>query len=462
MTARPHDHADERFADWLDGRMAPRDRERFEAELRVNPGLRARAEEYRRTVETVQRALRAPLPKVDVADAVLARIAVRETATPGAPSVSPWRGASRRAIWYSSGVAAAVFALLALLIEWDPPPDALDLADAPAAPAPTTATGPADAPQSVPQWGGEGERKTKNEEPGADGAVRLVQPSADPVAETERLADDTRLAGGRQPSGEVPLETASTMLPQVELKRQAAVYRDADRERAQPTQSDMFFLGSDASARDLRRALPPGELVVQQLRAAPQAAYARSKDVGEREAWLVEGSGPEVYSFLARLSEVGRSCGFDVANSEVATADVNELLVPSPVPLDQVAGALVLEKDKAPGAAREREAERPPLGGTKGEEAKAGAAVPESKRVEGAKARGGRQGETRSGQERTVDDRAAAPGRDDVAAPAGAPEEQAPQPSVPQPPAPQPPESPPARVRVVIVIDRSTRAPVNR
>ena len=68
--------------------------------------LRRRAEQYRRTVESVQQALRAPLPKLDVADAVLQRIATApQQSSPLRPT--PWHGASRSAVWLSAGVAAA-------------------------------------------------------------------------------------------------------------------------------------------------------------------------------------------------------------------------------------------------------------------------------------------------------------------------------------------------------------------
>lgn len=50
--------ADERLADWIDGRLDEVQSERFEAEMRVNPDLRAAAEEYRHTVESIRAALR--------------------------------------------------------------------------------------------------------------------------------------------------------------------------------------------------------------------------------------------------------------------------------------------------------------------------------------------------------------------------------------------------------------------
>ncbi|MCC6784738.1 MAG: hypothetical protein IT457_17965 [Planctomycetes bacterium] len=49
--------ADERIADWVDGRLDAIQLQRFEAELRVNPALRAAAEEYRRSVQAIREAL---------------------------------------------------------------------------------------------------------------------------------------------------------------------------------------------------------------------------------------------------------------------------------------------------------------------------------------------------------------------------------------------------------------------
>lgn len=49
---------DERLAAWVDGELSPRERERMQAELRVNPQLRAELADYERTVALVRAALR--------------------------------------------------------------------------------------------------------------------------------------------------------------------------------------------------------------------------------------------------------------------------------------------------------------------------------------------------------------------------------------------------------------------
>ncbi|MEC7584643.1 MAG: hypothetical protein VYE77_10010 [Planctomycetota bacterium] len=118
--------SDERFADWMDGEMSPRERERFEAEMQVNPALRARAEEYRRTTEQVRQALRAPGPKVDIADRVFAEIAAsgkpfRDQSAQSQPV--PWGAVSGRSMMLSAAVAAAILVTLVLLPEWQQEPD---------------------------------------------------------------------------------------------------------------------------------------------------------------------------------------------------------------------------------------------------------------------------------------------------------------------------------------------------
>ena len=70
---------DERLADWVDGTMKARDRERFEAEMRVSPPLRKQVEEYEQTVSSIQMALRAETQEIDLADRVMAGLAQEAT-----------------------------------------------------------------------------------------------------------------------------------------------------------------------------------------------------------------------------------------------------------------------------------------------------------------------------------------------------------------------------------------------
>ena len=103
---------DERFADWVDGRMSERESERFVAELRVNAQLRADLAAYERTVAAVRVALQAPTRPVAMADRVRAALAAAPAApAPTATDTSTLRLLPR--VLWSLGTAAA--ALLAAL-----------------------------------------------------------------------------------------------------------------------------------------------------------------------------------------------------------------------------------------------------------------------------------------------------------------------------------------------------------
>lgn len=114
MTRNPQRDVDDRLADWVDGRMAPRERERFVAELRVNPQLRQDLEDYERTVAAIRDALQAPIVRTSVADRVLAAIASGQAAAPGArPMPLRWRSLS-----WSLAAAAALLAVAVWLNSW--------------------------------------------------------------------------------------------------------------------------------------------------------------------------------------------------------------------------------------------------------------------------------------------------------------------------------------------------------
>ncbi|MGE3174018.1 MAG: hypothetical protein AB7O97_15435 [Planctomycetota bacterium] len=438
MTAPGNDDGDIRFADWVDGRMSERERERFEAELRVNPALRERAERYRRTVETVQRALRQPVPGQSLADSVLARIEQGAAAVPRSAGPLPWRSASRRALWWSAAVAASVFALLALLIEWQPTPERVEVADAPivslfdegfGAVADEDAAGPpvrtkAEAPSAL----GEAKAVSAGAADDADGAEsfdrevvrsRQVLPGSDPAspavpfeppAEADRaegregagLAASAPAPGadaltspenrrGAPPSPGVvaepfrsdtwtreddvqvqrdsaaqlqqrledylaragTLRTAQTMLPQVHLMRantdgagdqgrQAGIAFDTERAvrrflAQDQDESASFYLGAARPA--------PSDLRVQELILPPHVIGNRVVEV-DQDAWLVEGPGPVVFQWLSQLAEVGRLVGYDIANSEVPTADVMAML---PAPMGQNALSLLTQRERSTG-----------------------------------------------------------------------------------------------------------------
>jgi hypothetical protein len=111
---------DERLSDWVDGRLSSRDLERFEAELRVNPALRAQAEEYKRTVLAVRAALTGAGPRVDMVGRVLAAVQHGRIARPAGATAAATGG--RRPQWWafaaSAIVGAAAIVMIALLIDW--------------------------------------------------------------------------------------------------------------------------------------------------------------------------------------------------------------------------------------------------------------------------------------------------------------------------------------------------------
>lgn len=78
MSAEREREIDSRLADWVDGTLAGRERERFLAELRVNAQLRKDLAEYETTVATIREALQAKTVTTDLGDRVMAAIAEEE------------------------------------------------------------------------------------------------------------------------------------------------------------------------------------------------------------------------------------------------------------------------------------------------------------------------------------------------------------------------------------------------
>ncbi|MCA8976615.1 MAG: hypothetical protein KDC98_17980 [Planctomycetes bacterium] len=106
MSFEPEPPLDERMAEFVDGCMSDKDRDRFVAELRVNPQLQRELDEYERTVNTVRRALRAPTMEVDIASRVMASLA--SEACRGSTRSLP--GRSYRLL-FSAAAAAALLTL---------------------------------------------------------------------------------------------------------------------------------------------------------------------------------------------------------------------------------------------------------------------------------------------------------------------------------------------------------------
>lgn len=116
MTDRPRREVDDRLADWVDGRLSDRERERFVAEMRVNPQLRQDLEDYERTVGVVRAALRAPTSPSSMADRILAAVA-EQRAAPAARRTA-W---TSRHIFWSLASAAALLACALWVDQWSSP-----------------------------------------------------------------------------------------------------------------------------------------------------------------------------------------------------------------------------------------------------------------------------------------------------------------------------------------------------
>ncbi len=80
---------DERLADWVDKTMSPRDRERFEAEMRVSPHLRDQVADYEGTVASIREALNDETHETNLADRVMASLAQEASGT-GKRARSGW------------------------------------------------------------------------------------------------------------------------------------------------------------------------------------------------------------------------------------------------------------------------------------------------------------------------------------------------------------------------------------
>lgn len=101
---------DERFADWVDGRLGAAERAALEAEMARDPELRRAADEYRQGVQLVRSALAPEDMAESIADAVMARVQDR---TPRPPRA--WRP------YLASLVAAAALVLVFVVLRSIPP-----------------------------------------------------------------------------------------------------------------------------------------------------------------------------------------------------------------------------------------------------------------------------------------------------------------------------------------------------
>lgn len=120
---------DDRIAEWVDGCLSDRDRERFTAELRVNPQLRKDLEDYERTVAAVRAALRAPTVPVNLADRVIEAIGKPVVVTRPVRFRPRWQSM----VW-SLAAAAALLAFAVWLNAWEGKPAGVSTTDQAGAP----------------------------------------------------------------------------------------------------------------------------------------------------------------------------------------------------------------------------------------------------------------------------------------------------------------------------------------
>lgn len=131
MTSGPERQVDDRLADWVDGTLTGRERDRFLAELRVNAQLRQDLADYERTVATIRSALQAPTQPTNLADRVFAAIAA-DRALADARRANGWWGRltggeglprlRSRGFLFAVATAAALLAVAVVLNNWSPPP----------------------------------------------------------------------------------------------------------------------------------------------------------------------------------------------------------------------------------------------------------------------------------------------------------------------------------------------------
>jgi hypothetical protein len=329
MTKPIPNENDERLCDWVDGTMTSRDRERFEAELRVSKTLRDRAEAYRDAVLAVRTGLAVEDEPIDVAASVMARIRSGGTNTPAVPEavVSPRLPTVPGAWWRSALVAAAMLALIALLDQLEPRVKTTDSAQS---------------PEIVPSTAGLAD---------ADDTVRA--PQAEPDAVLRRLEQGERSAAVAEPAGSAARVIApGTTVPQLRLRLASATKAEAPVAEVVP-HSPAAGTGQDAAnAADKSKDAKPdaaataasaradrfggvevlfGELAasVRSLGPVRLASLARLPGAADNagqpapsRAWVVSGTAADVRAFLANVSEASRALGYEVQNSEVEATSV--------------------------------------------------------------------------------------------------------------------------------------------
>ena len=339
---------DERFADWVDDRMSERERERFVAELRVSPQLRAELAAYERTVAALRQALQAPTRPVAMADRVRAAIASGSQAAAAAPPPS-------RRLYWSLLSAAALLALAFLLDAWpagEGQPNAADMAkvSSPAEPVAPTAPDSAASDQAVGQLDRQVDSPLQQSEVVAQNQLDAAKTAArrDVAAEAQAAApaggggagdpatgsDDFYLGAGNRavaapPAAAAPPKSPTQLVPFVELQLAVVDGEPAPTPGAEPAQGAGPLRGDAlraAVAAFLARAADPAAEAALAAWTTSGGALTASPwlDAGGRDeaattrVWIVEGPKDEVGVLLAAVASFARARGGSVRNGEAA------------------------------------------------------------------------------------------------------------------------------------------------
>jgi hypothetical protein len=361
----PERQVDDRIADWVDGRLVGRERERFVAELRVNQQLRRELEDYERTVALVRSALQAPTQPTQLADRVLAAIARGRQPQQGGGGGWRWRP-----LLWSAATAAALLVVALVVDAWSgaavadkvqwgalpatEPETAQQVAVAETAPPPSAATAAPGA--SAPLGAGaapapaDEAAKSAPRDRGADAAAEVA----------ERV-----LGGESNRRGHAVRDAAAVPLPLVVLQGRAPTAaevfavrtgqkREADLPTADGRRFEDFLTAQVAQAgrADAKSKSPPPAAATDWLqvanlrlrRLAPDGDGGRERaaaaDAGEdwvEHDWLVEGTRPQIAELLQRVASFAHAVGLQVRTSE--TTSVPAGMAPPPVPTTGAAAA---------------------------------------------------------------------------------------------------------------------------
>jgi hypothetical protein len=318
MTSPLPNEGDERVCDWVDGTMTPRDKERFEAEMRVSKFVLSRAEAYRRTVVAVREGLSQDDGPVDVADAVLARIrgGVEKPVAPVDPT-GPTLPRVPGAWWRSALVAAAMLALIFVLDRWEPRATAVDTARA-ESPA-TLARPDSRVTTEAPSAGSAGVPSPALRE---QGAVVQAPRTMVPQVTLRRGAVTTPFADAA-PSQAPPAAERDVARADSGASADKATAKSEPKPKAE-TQADtggvaegpVRFGGADVLFGDLADS-------VRAIGAVRLQALAPAAEGQAQHSWVATGREADLRAFLADVSAAAAAFGYAVENGEARAAEVD-------------------------------------------------------------------------------------------------------------------------------------------